>query len=483
MRYLKLQLRGGYRMSEEHEREWYIFTQNREAVLEALQRGECDGILPAARGFLDGFAEWCLAAGVLQVFEGFTDRRARRSIPMFFFCNTLIHRPLFHLPGVAAIERTLFRSPYILRQLGFNAQQMEEGFYKCADRGVPFRAHALREGFARSRAEDYLENQQQMLRMLWAYCPGQLRGGVWAMDSVHVRIPRGSHSAAQEFKVCVLGLWQEEQVWPLLWMFVGADEAEITVGRKLIATAEAVLGEGTIRHLLVDRGYLDGEWLTTLRHHGTRVTIGVREDMLILEEMRNLSQLSGMSWRQVQPPKFHQEPKPRREVLSLPALEAEWATCQVPLSSCLVRDTYPDKVEYYGLVTTEPQIAAEDILSDYGQRWALEEAFMALTRYWHFDELPACRVDVAYALVHFTLLAYTLLAFYLQDSEADPQTSVPPALPPLPLPERELAVYAGPHFALLLPSQLIAIILEHSDAWQANRAQLLMALRITEGKT
>ncbi len=32
---------------------------------------------------------------------------------------------------------------------------------------------------------------------------------------------------------------------------------------------------------------------------------------------------------------------------------------------------------------------------------------MALTRYWHCDDLPPCRLGVAYAMSHFALLAYT----------------------------------------------------------------------------
>jgi hypothetical protein len=61
----------------------------------ALESGHCDGILPTARGFMDGFAEFCLRAEALEALETFPDRRARRSIPMFFFCNTLLHRSLF----------------------------------------------------------------------------------------------------------------------------------------------------------------------------------------------------------------------------------------------------------------------------------------------------------------------------------------------------------------------------------------------------
>jgi hypothetical protein len=37
--------------------------------------------------------------------------------------------------------------------------------------------------------------------------------------------------------------------------------------------AEEVIGEGTIQHLLVECGYLDGAWLTELHERGTRVTI------------------------------------------------------------------------------------------------------------------------------------------------------------------------------------------------------------------
>ena len=62
-----------------------------------------------------------------------------------------------------------------------------------------------------------------------------------------------------------------------------------------------MLGEGTIRHLLVDRGFVDGPWITKPHNHGTRVTIGVKEDMLVMEEMKNLSRLSDAEWNPVAP--------------------------------------------------------------------------------------------------------------------------------------------------------------------------------------
>ncbi len=125
-------------MACQNEQRWQIFLENRDEVIAALQRGECDGILPAARGFLDGFAEFLLTAGVLTVWEQFPDPRLRRSIPIFFFCNTLVHGTLFGFRRLAPVGRVLFRSPYILRHLGFNARQIEEGFYRTEGGRKPF---------------------------------------------------------------------------------------------------------------------------------------------------------------------------------------------------------------------------------------------------------------------------------------------------------------------------------------------------------
>lgn len=109
---------------------------------------------------------------------------------------------------------------------------------------------------------------------------------------------------------------------------------------------------------------------------------------------------------------------------------------------------------------------------------------MTLTCDWHFDDLPPCSLNVASALTHFALAAYTWLGFYLQETDVaqDIQTWNM-ATPPVSLPERELTVYAGPYFALLLPSELLTIILTYIDAWQANHEQIIMAWCLTEGNT
>jgi hypothetical protein len=200
--------------------------------------------------------------------------------------------------------------------------------------------------------------------------------------------------------------------------------------------------------------------------------------------MRNLSRLPDAEWTPVEPPKIHEGPVPERAVMGFGHLQGEWDSCDAPLSGCLIRDVYPKKTTYQGLVTTALEASAIEILDDNRRRWTLEEVYMTLSLHWDFDNLSPSRLGVALAMVHFALVAFTLLGFYLQETEAaDKLETLNMGPPPLPFPERELAVYAGSHFALLLPSELMDIILSHVDAWQQNREQLLMALRHCEGNT
>ena len=210
------------------------------------------------------------------------------------------------------------------------------------------------------------------------------------MDSVHFHVPKGAQTEVLEYKACVLGVWLDSVVWLLMWALVTGSQNETVVGKQVFAAAEDVLGKGFIRHLLIDRGYLDGPWVTKLHKRGTRVTIGVKENMLILEEMRNLSRLSDAVWTEVDPPVLHNRLLPQRSDTGFTDLQNEWAGCEAPLCGCVMRDAYPGRVVYQSLVTTLSTATASEILEGIGQRWALEEVCMTLTRYWNFDNLPAC---------------------------------------------------------------------------------------------
>ena len=182
----------------DHAGKWQVFIENRDEVVAALERGECDGILPAARGFLDGFAQFLLESGVLSTLETFPDGRQRHSIPILFFCNTLIHRPLFSLPRLAPIERTFSLT---VRVAAAGVQRPADPRRLLPE--LPAAASLHRGGdsgvLCRCRGEGFPKPPETGAGQAGNLLPWPLSCGLWVMDSVHMlchreHIPRLSPS-------------------------------------------------------------------------------------------------------------------------------------------------------------------------------------------------------------------------------------------------------------------------------------------------
>lgn len=452
---------------------WALVGENREAVLAALQRGECEGILPAAEEFLDEFAEFCLEIGLPGLLDQLPDPRARRSIPACFFGNLLLHKALLRIPSLKQATRVLFRSPAVLRRLGFNWRQSHEGFY--ANAGVkPFNEEALADFFAALAPEQLWEYQLAVLPQLLAACPELLGAGTLVLDSITVTVPAGHRGrAGAQYKACVLSAGGQGQLFPLLCLFAPSTVNDLTLGKQVLAAALPRL-PARPRRLLVDRGFLDGAWLGELAAQGLAVVMGVRSDMHIYEDLIGLSRLPGTRWERVSPPKLRGQPRPQRYVTGVTEV-ASWESCPVPLTGAVIRDEFPDGTRRYQVVVSTEVASAPALHTWARKRWQIEEAFMALTRYWNLDELGSCRPGVYLAQVYFTFLAYALLgAFVAREGEL--------AGPPAPaLPGRELVIYWGPYYAILLPSELFTLVFDNLPAWQANRGRWLEALRYCEG--
>ena len=459
---------------------WSLVTEDRDAVLAALKRGECDGIVPAAGEFMDGFAEYLHEHGVLGFFERFPDGRARRSIGPEFFCNTLLHKALFRLRSLAQIGPVLFHSTDVLRRLGFNLRQVRDGFYD-GDGQRPFDPEALAEFFAALEPAQLQQHQRALAAQLVQQCPVLRETATAVLDANTVTVPPGSHTPGGQVKACVLGLRAAGRVLPLLWNFTlrgPGEDNDLTQGKQLIAVAREAFGDGVLRRLLVDRGFIDGAWISALKAAGIDTVIGLRSDMALYEDMIGLSRLDDARWLPASPPKLQDKGKrPQRALCSLADLQT-WDACTAPLHGIVIRDTYPDRVEYQCLVTTDLDMTPHELHDNSRDRWDIEESFMDLTRYWGLNDLGACRIPVATAQIHFIFLAYTLL--HLFDYELAQQGDGPLPTPVL-LPGREITVYWRGHYMILLPSELIAIVLDNYSTWLQNRDQLLAALRFCEG--
>jgi len=209
-----------------------------------------------------------------------------------------------------------------------------------------------------------------------------------------------------------------------------------------------------------------------MKDRGTDTVLRLKEGMDNYEAaVRAAARVPAQAWARVPLPKRRpREARPlRRDILGLPD-QPGWETLGLPLALCLVRDTYPEKVVYWLLMSTDPEQSAREIYSLFGRRWGIEENFMALARYHGVNAIQACRDGLALARLHFTLLAYTLrqLCRGVHSAETLPRT-------------RWLLVSWAGCYALLHASEVFAQVFAHWEEWQGRQAEILEALRYCEG--
>jgi hypothetical protein len=450
---------------------WAVVVRNQEAVLAALAQGECDGILPDEWLEPDNLVQTALEEGFLEGFETFPDRRQRHSIEPALFCKVLLCGRLVDAPSVAETGRVVFHSATLLDKLGFNFRQVREGGRRTGDHR-PFDEEALEDYFAKLRSGDYLLHQRSVSQRLRAY--PALQGDVWVLDCQDTRIPQGHHRDEYHVKSAVLSVCTPAGPQPLLWRFGKAPQrADLTLARPLLKVALKTWGRGVIRWLILDAGFVDGPWLRSLKLQGTNTVLRIREGMDNHGAARRQAEEAAPSaWQTVDLPTRRPDTrKPeRRDIIGF-LDQPGWEGLDLPLSVCVVRDTYTDKVEYWVLVSTQPDLSAQALYELFRQRWGIEECFMALARYHGINDLYPCRPGLASALIHFTLLAHTLryLSLLLRVAQHRPRT-------------KYLVVYWAGYYALLFASEVFEQVFAHMEAWQGRQASILEALRYCEGR-
>jgi hypothetical protein len=454
--------------------DWVLLTENRKAVLAALRRGETDGIVPAASGLMDRFAQFIIELGIPQLLDEFPDHRKRKWITPFLFCNVMLHKAIFRLQSLSAIGPFLFSTPAVMRTLGFNLAQITKGVYEGSSQ-KPFNEEAMSDFFAITQPEDFLSNQKQILKWLIARHPEVIEDGSLIMDCLWLRIPAGHMEREQSHvDICLVCGQSKGELFPLLWSLLPANtSADITQGKALIDEVLPIVGKHAKR-LIVDRGFMSGQWVSQLRRKGVDTVIGLRSDMTLHQDMLSLASERDTIWLDAPPPKHHTAP-PIRHITYLSDLNL-WEECTVPLAGIVIRDTYPDKTEFATVVTTDLTAEPEQIHEWMRGRWGIEETFMEQSRYGSLNSVGSCRPGVASAIAHFGFLAYTLLKLFARKEQADQQLK----RPTIPFAGVELVVYWRNNYAIILPSKLVEIVAKHSTTWGDRLDHMLQKLRAIE---
>jgi len=372
---------------------WVMLKENRERVLAALRQGYVDEVTLCTVNVFDRLAAALYELGYWKHLELIKIKleKDQDDVPNELLLRELAVLPLLRIPNPHQAPTFLFQDHGVLRFLGFTARQIREGFNHKGVKGGPETKRMLphhRDDFYNAIKAVDLESLEDFrrahIRSLWKH--RLLRGGVYGLD--------GTGISGTGEKLVMLQQLPPASPFVVNWGIQGPG-SEIPLGRELVEEwLEITNGEG-ISLLLMDGGFVDGEWIASLWLRGVDCMIRVHEDMEIFKEMKGLSQMSESSFQTYRYVAYINGHKEVREVeLALIEGLKEWDSFRRVVEKVPKRD--PDAVgtgkgdewpgfwgllirqkteegeKEWGIVSTKIIKSRESGFEEWRQRWGVE---------------------------------------------------------------------------------------------------------------
>jgi len=229
------------------------------------------------------------------------------------------------------------------------------------------------------------------------------------------------------------------------------NEAEGPALWGLVDTFIEAVGPGTMKILVVDRGFIDGPEIGRMKtEYGVDVVIPVRKNMDILEDVRGLMKLDLPSeeYRPARrPPLAPPRPKhptaakreaARQETVAKKRAKAQaeqppdpanvlqktmitkiagltsWSDCPVPLTGVYSKDYYADGHQSdWLLVTTNPHWSAQEVRNLYALRTDIEERHRQVKCFWDLTRFHSTARSLVVNQTVFVSLSYSMLQLHL----------------------------------------------------------------------
>ena len=534
------------------------FQEDQELVLEKLQQGFIDHVEVVSRVTETKFFQTFIGDGdMTRIASSYPTPRRKEEVPLWLYLSSQITLRLHGAPGYSSL-------PYILHCGGLR-DALEEGQVQRKtdpETGQPFlafngyneknayaRLTPCDQDFVRKLARDtrpeeletwYSTDVARYFRDAGAYDPE----GIFMLDGSYLFVPDNEHY--ENSRVAYfdehnhpLSRKDEEQLSPAqkkrckfrrYYQMVALShtnrKAEYLVyaGAKLLRRGHEVqqflpmvqsfvqaVGPGVMKTLLVDRGFIDGKAIGTLKKdHGVNVIVPLKKGMTITADAWKLAEVDKSPWLRwvppspespVEPPqrpkgirlaeqkrkqtvarkkrKAGIQPPPRLVLLEfkvIPRIDL-WQECKVPLDVVLMREQFSNgETSSWGLMTTRNVGNALDVRELYHLRSACEEGWRQTKCYWDLTGSRSPAFSLVTSQVIFVLLSYSLLQLFLLKSDRGELAKMTKKrlLAEL-LPDGEkVAVYWGNHvgyFGLLDYSQILLNLSE------GPRRRLLGTLR------
>lgn len=230
-----------------------------------------------------------------------------------------------------------------------------------------------------------------------------------------------------------------------------ADQSEAPALWGLVDTFVETVGQGVMKTLILDRGFIDGPQIGRVKtEYHIDTVIPIRKNMNILEDVRGVVQLD-MPWEEYQPhrreplepsrskhPTAAKREETRQKTLAKKRAESErlnppdpskvleqtlitkvpgltsWSDCPVPLTGVYSKDRYADGHEKdWLLVGTNEDWSAQRYRDLYALRTDVEELHRQVKCFWDLTRFHSTAWSLLVNQTVFVALTYSLLQIHL----------------------------------------------------------------------
>jgi hypothetical protein len=277
---------------------------------------------------------------------------------------------------------------------------------------------------------------------------------------------------------------------------VSGNEHECPVLYELVRRFVEAVGQGVMKRLILDRGFIDGEAISLCKEqYGIDVLIPIRRTMDLYADAMALFQASDVQWVECKPPRqeatesIRHRPKlisqrerkrqeklrqlkqqqplaPPQDILINKEAAAigefrSWSSCSVPLTVVANRESYADgHHEIWFLIDTKEVKDPTETQQEYHLRTSTEERYRQLKCFSDLTHFTSRAFSMVVNQVVFIMLAFNLLQIYLlKQGRKDLNQKTLPRIRQQLLPsDNYIIVYYRNYYGLFRPFELIGFV-------------------------
>jgi len=437
-----------------------VYEKSQRYVEQCLSEANIDYADITKWSFPDEFLCFVLETGLLKFIDStYPNPREKNEVPIWFLitCQFIMR---LHQTGKYSDLRYLLNSGSLLTRFGYNVGSKEIGFnYKNKKpRKTVIHDDTVRKFFKDTNSKEicewYCSDLQQWFRKRHAFD----HSGLFVLDQSHLVVPNnknyvdavrmpvdehgqlysnlGSLTPEQKkslvYHPCytlsvLLNVSQTEKHYHVAGYELGPGNMDELPQAEKIVPQFCRKFPGVMKELIVDRGYIKGEFFSKLKQdYQVDVLVPLKTNMASYKDAIIIAH-HNKKWETVECETDHGKDLKKVELAFIPEMDL-WDSATSKQQVVISKETPWDyelaeyNTHYFVLASTKQYKQPIDAINRYRLRMQVEERFRQFKHGWTIAEFPSPHRSLIESHVCFTLFTYSLLQLYLKRHDLQAQT-------------------------------------------------------------